>query len=95
MLELFMLCVFALPIAFFTCDIRSLVVWREGWRIVAGLIGVTYCLLLARIIIEISARPTSHNMWPFEVIIWSALAFTALGVVALFRWIVNRQQAQS
>jgi hypothetical protein len=93
MLQAFMLGMFLIGIAFLACDVWSLVAWKAGWRVTAGLIGAAYCLVVARIVVEISGNPYSHNMWPFEIVIWSAIGLGVLGFLAVFRVIVSASQA--
>jgi hypothetical protein len=94
MLEVFTLGTLLLAIAFLACDVWSLVAWRAGWRVAAGLTGAAYGLVIARIVVEISGNLHSHNLWPFEIVIWSVLGLVVLGALAVFRVIVSASQAR-
>jgi hypothetical protein len=37
----------------------------------------TPCAVMARVIYDTSADPTSHNLWPFEIVIAIGLGFVA------------------
>lgn len=61
--------------------------WK-AWLLVAATVPAA---VLARIVVEATADPTSHNLWPFEIAIAltlglaSALAGTLVGSVFLLR----------
>jgi len=62
-------------------QVRSLLRWRGGWRLAAGLplLGVAFVVL--RIVLDTRRDPTSHNLWPFEIVIATAVALAALGLL--------------
>jgi hypothetical protein len=53
--------------------------------------------ILARVIFETIANPTTHNLWPFEIVVGEAygLFFAALGALSgtLFVWIAKRAKS--
>jgi len=77
----FMLIVLGLGIVGAVAPIWAMRRWEGGWRLAAaaplGLLG----LVILRIIVETSIDPTSHNLWPFEVLMAS---FASLGAMVLF-----------
>lgn len=44
--------------------------WRGRWRIAAVIPALVMGFVVLRIVIDTSRDPTSHNLWPFEIIMW-------------------------
>jgi len=69
--------------AFLFLETRSLLRWKGGWRIGATLPLLAVLFVVARIVFDTRRDPTSHNLWPFEVL-WSAIAaLVALGIMSV------------
>jgi len=81
MLDTFMLLICAVFAGFLAAEVFALVKWRGLWRLVALLPLLIVSFLLVRIVVDTQADPTSHNLWPLEVVIWSILALVFLGVL--------------
>jgi hypothetical protein len=64
---------------------RALVRWRGGWRWVALLPLLLVVGVVLRILLEVSADPTAHNLWPFEVLAVVVAAGALLGVLEVIR----------
>jgi len=64
---------------------RALARWRGGWRVLALGVVVGVLAWSAKIGIDLRLDPTSHNLWPFEVVGVALLALLALGMLALAR----------
>lgn len=47
--------------------------WRDGWRIAAALPALVMGFVVLRIVVDGLRDPTSHNLWPFEIIMWGVL----------------------
>ena len=80
-LFLFMFVVFAVVLAFAAIVLRTILRWKGVWRWVA----ILPLVVLAVAVLDIVLNPDSHNLWPFELLIWVALGFIILGVVAAIR----------
>lgn len=68
--------------------IRALRRWRGGWRLAALAPLVAMGFVVLRIVVGVSRDPTSHNLWPFEIIyvaFTSIAAMTVLGLMRRFR----------
>ncbi len=78
MLVIFMLLLF---VGFLAAEVLALVRWRGIWRLVALLPLFMVGFIGVRIVVDTQADPTSHNLWPFEVVMWSFLALAFLGVL--------------
>jgi uncharacterized membrane protein (GlpM family) len=73
--------------AFVVIQVHSLVRWRRGWRIAAVLPLFGVAFVLARILLDTRRDPTSHNLWPFEIVVAAAAALVALGLMRGAMWI--------
>jgi hypothetical protein len=59
--------------------------WRGWWRLAAVVPFVVMALVVARIVIDTSRDPTSHNLWPFEIVYSGAAGLALIIVLALVR----------
>jgi hypothetical protein len=75
----FMLAVLGVSLSGFIAPAWAIWRWRGGWRVAATVPAVMLGFVLLRIVIDVSADPTSHNLWPFEVAI---AALLSVGVTA-------------
>ena len=88
---LFTLFVLILGIGLTVFGVRALVRWQDGWRW-AALVPLLLVLgMVLKLVVEIRADPTSHNLWPFEVLSVIVFAGAVLGVIELCRIIVTRR----
>ena len=60
--------------------------WRGGWRIAAAVPAAIMAFVVLRILVGVLVDPTSHNLWPFEIIMAGMLG---LGML-LALWLVRR-----
>jgi hypothetical protein len=81
MVDIFLLLICALFIGFLAAAVFALVRWRGIWRFVALLPLFIVSFIVVRIVVDTQADPTSHNLWPLEVVVWSFLALAFLGVL--------------
>ena len=59
--------------------------WRGGWRLAAALPVAMMVFVVARIVIDTAKDPTSHNLWPFEILMFGAASVAAVVLLALAR----------
>ena len=59
--------------------------WRGGWAIAACIPAAVLAAVIVRIVIDTKRDPTSHNLWPFELIMFSAMALAFIGVLTVAR----------
>lgn len=85
-ISLFMLSVVGLLIGGFAAPAWGLAKWRGGWRMAAAVPAVLMGFVVLRILIGVVIDPTSHNLWPFELLIFGAVS---LGIMFVL-WIVRR-----
>jgi hypothetical protein len=69
--------------------IRAYRKWEGGWRIAAAVPLLLVLFSVARIIIGTSIDPTSHNLWPMELGMFSLGALVITGVLALGRRVIG------
>ena len=48
--------------------------WRGGWRFAAAVPAVVMPFVVLRIVIDTARNPTSHNLWPFEILMAGGLS---------------------
>ena len=89
----FMLLIAALVIGFVVATSYALRRWRGGWRLVAALPLLGVLAVVVTIGVDVSADPTAHNLWPFEVLVAAGVASAALGAIQLMRFIAQRWAA--
>jgi hypothetical protein len=54
--------------------------WRGGWRVAAALLAALMAFVILRIVWDGFLDPTSHNLWPFEIL----MAGAASAIVMVF-----------
>ncbi|HJU22245.1 MAG TPA: hypothetical protein VJ891_07025 [Casimicrobiaceae bacterium] len=65
--------------------LRAIWKWRGGWRMAAVIPIALMGFVVLRIIIGTSIDPTSHNLWPFEILMWGSVSLLILGGIAVVR----------
>ena len=53
--------------------------WRGAWRVAAAFPALIMAFVVLRIVVDTARDPTSHNLWPFEVLMWGG---GSVGIVA-------------
>ena len=59
--------------------------WRGGWRLAAVVPVAVMAFVVGRIVVDTSRDPTSHNLWPFEILYSGAAGLALIVVLALAR----------
>jgi len=60
--------------------------WRGGWRVAAAIPAALMAFVILRIVIGVAFNPTSHNLWPFEILLSGGLA----SILMLGLWLARR-----
>ena len=81
----FMLMVVALAFSGIAAPIWAMRRWHGGWRIAAAVPAVMIGFVVARIAVGTTSDPTSHNLWPFELLQVGALSVVVIGVLLVAR----------
>lgn len=81
----FMLLMPALLLAGIGVPLWSVWKWRGAWRIAAAVPVAVVAFVGLRIVVDTARDPTSHNLWPFEIITYGAIALALIGALWLAR----------
>ena len=84
----FMLAVIAVGIGGVVAALRSVRRWQGAWRIAAFAPLLIVAFVVVRIVVDTALDPTSHNLWPFEILYAGFKSLVLLGLIALARRIV-------
>ena len=87
---IFSLVIIVLIFSFVVLEVTSVRRSHGAWRWFALLPGIAIVIVVLNIIIGTLIDRTSHNLWPFEIIIWSAGGLVYLGVFWLVRKVVEK-----
>ncbi len=67
--------------------------WRGGWRVAAAIPCLVLGFVILRIIVDGVFDPTSHNLWPFEIVLWGSAAGAWMLIVAVLRKFTTTHKA--
>ena len=81
----FMLAMLALGLLGFAAPAWGMWRWRGGWRIAAAVPAAMMAFVALRITIGVARDPTSHNLWPFEILQAGALSVVVMVVLLVAR----------
>lgn len=81
----FMLAVLALGIAGLAAPVWAMRRWSGGWRVAASVPAVLIGFVVLRIVFDTAGDPTSHNLWPFEILQVGVLSIAVIGVLLAAR----------
>ena len=59
--------------------------WRGAWRIAASVPALAVLATLFKIVVDTTVEPTSHNLWPFEILIVGTFAILVISALAVCR----------
>jgi hypothetical protein len=77
----FMLAVAATGILGLAAPVWAMRRWRGGWRIAAAVPAAMAGFVVLRIVFGTAADPSSHNLWPFEILQVGVLSLVVIGVL--------------
>lgn len=60
--------------------------WRDKWRLWAAIPLAVMGFVVLRIVSGTAIDPTSHNLWPFEILMAGACSVVAMAVISALRW---------
>jgi hypothetical protein len=90
MLVPFMLLIAIFVLGFIAAVVWTLRHWQGWWRWLAGAPLLLVSAVVLKIIVDTSLEPTSHNLWPFELLAVVVVAGVVLGVLQLVRIFVTQ-----
>ena len=85
MSHLFVIGAFALVLGFLVASAYALYWWRGFWRWLA----VIPVAVMAFVVVRIVVQPEAHNLWPFEIVLWSGGCLLALAGLSWARWVYD------
>jgi len=59
--------------------------WRGAWRVAAAVPAAMMAFVVLRLIVDTASDPTSHNLWPFEILMVGALSVVIMVALLLSR----------
>ncbi len=81
----FMLAMLALGLLGFAAPAWGMWRWRGGWRLAAAVPTAMMAFVVLRIMLGVARDPTSHNLWPFEILQAGALSVVVVVVLSVAR----------
>jgi hypothetical protein len=75
----------ALVLACVGAPVWALWKWRGWWRLAAVVPFAVMAFVVGRIVVDTARDPTSHNLWPFEILYSGAAGLALIIVLALVR----------
>jgi hypothetical protein len=63
---------------------------RDEWQLLAWVPVLPLAGWGVSIAWSVTRDPTSHNLWPFELVFWAALSLVLFGIFLFTRWLVVR-----
>lgn len=81
----FILAVLSLGVAGIAVPLWAWWRWGGGWRVAASVPAVMMGFVVLRIVLATSADPTSHNLWPFEIVQVGILSLVVIGMLFVAR----------
>ena len=81
----FMLLVLALLVGSVAAPLWGLWKWRGGWRVLPAVPLALMGFVIGRIVVDVARDPTSHNLWPFEILMFGTASIGVMLVLAFVR----------
>jgi hypothetical protein len=86
---IFMLAVVGIFIGSFGAPVWALAKWGGGWRIAAAVPAAMMAFVVLRIVFDTFRDPTSHNLWPFEILMFGVASLAIIAALSLVRRLVG------
>lgn len=83
--QLIILLMFAVIILGIAWPIWGWLKWQGGWKLLAGLPLAVFAAWILFIALGVAVDPTSHNLWPFELLLLAGGTFPYMVVIAILR----------
>ena len=66
--------------------------WRGGWRLAAAVPEALMVFVVLRIVTGVARDPTSHNLWPFEILQAGAFGLAWMAVLVAARRVFGQRR---
>lgn len=87
--DAFMLAMFGIGILAFAWPVWGVWRWRGGWRIASAVPLAIMAIVVLRILLGTAIDRTSHNLWPFEIIMIGGLSVVIMLVLLVARFLTR------
>lgn len=87
--------VFVLPLAALVLPAWAAWAWERPYRIHALAVCAIFVGKLGTLVFDVARDPTSHNLWPLELMMWTVPLLAYLGGVWLWRRAALRRAART
>jgi len=84
---------FGIPVLAFALSVVAFIRWPGAWRYAAGLPSLVFGIWVVNFIIDVTRDPTSHNLWPFELLYGAGYALAWLAVLFVARKLLAKKAA--
>jgi hypothetical protein len=81
----FMLVVLAIGIGSLLLPLRAMRRWEGGWRVAAAVPLLWVGFVVLRIVVGTASDPTSHNLWPFEILYAGVVSLALIVTLTVVR----------
>jgi hypothetical protein len=81
----FLLAVLAIGIGSIALPLRAMRRWEGGWRVAAAVPVLWIGFVVLRIVVGTASDPTSHNLWPFELLYAGVGSLVLIGALTIAR----------
>ncbi|HET6432760.1 hypothetical protein [Dyella sp.] len=86
----FMLAMVAIGLLGLAAPAWALWRWRGGWRVLASIPAALMVWTVLNILVGVARDSTSHNLWPFEILMFGGVSAASVAVMALLRSVFRR-----
>ena len=77
--------VFVLPLAALVLPVWAVWTWERPWKTHALIVCAVFLVKVGTVVWDVARDPTSHNLWPLEMMMWIVPLLLYLGGVWLWR----------
>ena len=88
-----LICILSTPL--FMCVLFATLRWSGVWRALAVVPACGLGYVVTRIVVDTSIDPASHNLWPIEIVLWSAVGLVGLALLVVARRLLHVQRQAS
>jgi hypothetical protein len=85
----FMLIILIVALAGIGLPLRAARNWQGRWRIAAAAPTAVMGFVILRIVVDTARDPTSHNLWPFEIVMFGALSLIWIAALKAARRLLH------
>src|SRR5687768_11287747 len=76
------------PLLYLVLQVLTVTRWRGGFRSAAMIPPLLWALWIAVFVHDVTRDPTSHNLFPFEILIGALLSLVYLTCLKLAHWLM-------